>query len=52
MSVQMGSLNGGHYIAICKDEDQWNVYNDTTVFKIAESEVVQKSPYCLFYRRI
>jgi len=52
MSVQMGSLNGGHYIAICKDGAEWNVYNDTSVFKIDESEVVKKIPYCLFYRRI
>ena len=52
ISIQMGSLNGGHYIAICKDGDQWNVYNDTSVFKIELDELLQRSPYCLFYKRI
>ena len=52
ISVQMGNLNGGHYIAICKDGDTWNVYNDTSVFTIGIDEVLQKNPYCLFYRRI
>ena len=50
--IQMGTLNGGHYIAICKDGEDWNVYNDTHVFKTTESDMLKKNPYCLFYRRI
>ena len=52
ISIQMGSLNGGHYVAICKDGDTWNVYNDTSVFKIELDELLQRNPYCLFYKRI
>ena len=50
--IQMGTLNGGHYIAICKDGEDWNVYNDTSVFKTTESDMLKKNPYCLFYRRV
>ena len=52
MSVQEGSLSGGHYYAICKVKEQWYVYNDTNVFKINKDEVLKKNPYCLFYKRI
>ena len=34
ISIQDGSLGGGHYYAICKVGEQWYVYNDSNVFSI------------------
>jgi ubiquitin C-terminal hydrolase len=52
--IQSGSLGGGHYYAMCKNElDQvWREYNDTGVRVVEESELLKQKPYCLFYRRI
>ena len=54
MCIQSGSLGGGHYYAMCKNElDQvWREYNDTNVREVTESELLKQKPYCLFYRRI
>ena len=62
MSVQNGSLNGGHYYAICntnvnntdvnKEGNKWKVFNDSNVFDIDFSDMMQQKPYCLFYKRI
>ena len=63
MSVQSGSLNGGHYYAICntnvnntdvskEGDNKWKVFNDSNVFDIDFSDMMQQKPYCLFYKRI
>ena len=52
ISIQEGSLGGGHYYAICDTTEGWKVFNDTTVFSIKEEEMLSKKPYCLFYKRI
>ena len=52
MSVQSGSLNGGHYYAICNTNEGWKVFNDSSVSDISESDMMKQKPYCLFYKRI
>ena len=63
MSVQSGSLNGGHYYAVCNttvnntdvknmNDNKWKVFNDSNVFDIDFSDMMQQKPYCLFYKRI
>ena len=54
ISIQSGSLGGGHYYAMCYNEldKTWRTYNDTTVTEISEEMVLKQKPYCLFYRRI
>ena len=51
--IQSGSLGGGHYFAMCKNEldGLWREYNDTTVRDVEVSELLRQKPYCLFYRR-
>jgi len=57
MSIQQGSLNGGHYYAICNtsinlnDQTGWKVFNDTNVSDISFDDVMKQKPYCLFYKR-
>ena len=52
--IQSGSLSGGHYYAMCRNEldSKWREYNDTHVRELDESELLRQKPYCLFYRRI
>ena len=54
LCIQDGSLSGGHYYAICKNEvdKKWHIYNDTNVSDILKKDVFNKKPYCLFYKRI
>ena len=54
LCIQDGSLNSGHYYAICKNElnKKWYIYNDTNVSNITKQNVFNKNPYCLFYKRI
>ena len=53
MCIQDGSLGGGHYYAICKNEldKLWREYNDTSVNIVSEAYLLKQKPYCLFYRR-
>jgi ubiquitin C-terminal hydrolase len=52
--IQSGSLQGGHYYAICRNELDgiWREYNDTNVKQVNEEYLLKQKPYCLFYRRI
>jgi len=52
--IQSGSLGGGHYYAMCRNEldGKWRQYNDTNVSEVDESELLKQKPYCLFYRRL
>ena len=52
ISIQEGSLGGGHYYAICDTNEGWKVFNDTNVFSIKEEDMLSKKPYCLFYKRV
>ena len=42
-----GSLNGGHYTAICKNDNIWVSYNDS-ILDFCENPVTQNA-YILFY---
>jgi hypothetical protein len=44
-----GSLNGGHYTAICKNDNNWVSYNDSSLDFI--SDPVTRNAYILFYIR-
>lgn len=49
--IHGGSLNGGHYYAMCKDhiKNKWRVHNDTNVTDTTLENVLSQTPYCLFY---
>jgi len=46
-------MTGGHYTATVKNErtQEWLYYDDSSVKSYAESDVVNRSAYILFYRR-
>ena len=43
-----GSLNSGHYTAICKNDGNWVSYNDSVINII--NNPVTKNAYVLFYK--
>ena len=50
--IHDGNLNGGHYYAMCKNNNKWYIYNDTNVSLTDEENVLNQTPYILFYKRI
>jgi ubiquitin C-terminal hydrolase len=44
-----GTLNSGHYMAICKNDDKWILYNDSIFEEI--NNPVTENAYILFYKR-
>jgi len=53
VSNHMGKLHGGHYTASWYStvHDKWLYFDDASVSKISEKDVVDPSAYILFYRR-
>ena len=52
VSQHYGSMGGGHYTAICKNIDgNWYCYDDESVFRTSNKNVVTSEAYVLFYRR-
>jgi hypothetical protein len=47
------SINSGHYYCYIKNSnDMWYVMNDSFVGRVSEKEVLQQTPYILFYERV
>lgn len=48
-----GNMMGGHYKAFCKNtiDGTWQEFDDRIVSPIADTQVVSKSAYILFYQR-
>ena len=51
VSQHYGGCGGGHYTAICKNFGKWYNYNDSSVSRGSENDVVSNAAYVLFYRR-
>ena len=53
VSNHMGKLHGGHYTASCYNNelDKWLYFDDTSVSKMSEKEIIDPAAYILFYRR-
>ena len=46
-----GGSSFGHYTAYCLNGNQWIEYNDESVSKISENNVISNAAYVLFYKR-
>jgi ubiquitin C-terminal hydrolase len=42
LTVHLGSLDGGHYVAYTKREDKWFLFNDEDFEEVKESEVLKQ----------
>ena len=48
----IGSTNGGHYTAHVKvNNEYWFLFNDSTIQRIKDENVITQNAYCLFYRK-
>ena len=50
----MGGLSGGHYTAFVESviqKDFWVHYDDESIDKLRESDIISKAAYVLFYKR-
>ena len=52
-----GTMQGGHYNAICKETNEWVMYDDLNIVKISNDQKIKflnnnKACYVLFYKRI
>ena len=54
MAIHSGSLNGGHYYAVCKNylDDKWYEYNDSHVLRVQNDKLMKYLPYLLVYKRL
>ena len=46
-----GDMNGGHYIALCKNDNKWYEFDDSHVVQKSQRDVVSKHAYILFYKK-
>lgn len=52
LTVHLGSLEMGHYIAYTKRDRNWYLFNDEHNHQVKESEALNQEVYLLFYRRV
>ncbi|KAI5612320.1 ubiquitin carboxyl-terminal hydrolase 21 isoform X2, partial [Silurus asotus] len=45
-----GTVNMGHYTALCQEEGGWCCYNDSCVTQISEDQLRSSQAYLLFYK--
>ena len=52
--VHQGSLGGGHYFAVCKNQldNLWRQYNDSHVSVVKKEDLQKYTPYLFFYKRL
>ena len=51
VSQHYGSTEGGHYTAVCKNNDKWYNYDDSSVTVTSPRSCLSSAAYVLFYRR-
>ena len=52
VACHMGTSEGGHYIAYCKNvNNKWYKFDDNIVSEVSENSVITKDAYCLFYSK-
>lgn len=50
MSIHLGIMGGGHYVAYGKNpKDQWVFFNDSSAREVSDERVGKENGYCLFY---
>ena len=54
VSKHSGGLSGGHYVATCYNTiaNSWFYFNDSSVTKANQNDVVSSEGYVLFYRKV
>lgn len=53
VSNHYGGMGGGHYTAYAKNckDGQWYSFDDSSVSRVDEGQIISKAAYVLFYQR-
>ena len=53
VTYHSGSCDGGHYFARCLNsiDNIWREFNDTSVSRAAQSDIVHQNAFLLFYKK-
>eukprot|EP00041_Stephanoeca_diplocostata_P036805 m.1359378 g.1359378 ORF g.1359378 m.1359378 type:complete len:1699 (-) comp24937_c0_seq24:128-5224(-) len=49
MTIHLGIMGGGHYVAYGKNADKWYCFNDSSCKEVPAELVAREHAYCLFY---
>jgi ubiquitin C-terminal hydrolase len=52
VTVHIGTLNKGHYVAFTKRGSKWYYFNDESYKQVSEADVLSQEAYLLFYRKV
>jgi ubiquitin carboxyl-terminal hydrolase 22/27/51 len=52
LTVHIGSLDSGHYVAYTKRNGKWYLFNDEDYEIVKESDALNQEAYLLFYRKV
>eukprot|EP00347_Sterkiella_histriomuscorum_P013357 403365027 len=52
LTIHIGSLEMGHYVAYSKRQGQWYKFNDEDVREVSQKEAFSQEAYLLFYQRV
>jgi ubiquitin C-terminal hydrolase len=52
LTVHIGTLDMGHYIAYTKRNGKWYLFNDEDYEMVKEGDAINQEAYLLFYRKV
>jgi len=52
LTVHMGTLDHGHYVAFTKRYGDWYFFNDEHFELVNENDALDQEAYLLFYRKV
>ena len=52
LTIHVGSLEQGHYVAFTKRNQKWYLFNDEEYEVVKEAEALNQEAYLLFYRKL
>ena len=52
LTVHIGSLDMGHYIAYTKRYNKWYLFNDEDFEIVREQDALNQEAYLLFYKKV
>jgi len=52
LTVHIGTLDMGHYVAFTKRYGKWYLFNDEDFEQVKENDALNQEAYLLFYRKV
>jgi ubiquitin C-terminal hydrolase len=52
LTVHVGSLDKGHYVAYTKRNRKWYLFNDEDFDQVSVTDALSQEAYLLFYKKV